>query len=87
MTPVATTKLSSKGQVVIPESIREKLRLEPGTSFIVMGDADVVILKRIALPSRAEFHALAENVRRRAREAGVRRSDVRNAIRAARRRG
>ncbi len=34
MADVATTKLSSKGQVVIPENIREKLRLEAGVQFV-----------------------------------------------------
>jgi len=44
MANVATTKLSSKGQVVIPENIRKKLKLEVGAQFVVLGDKDVVIL-------------------------------------------
>ena len=37
MESVATTRMSSKGQVVIPESLRQQLGLESGTRFIVMG--------------------------------------------------
>ena len=47
MATVATTKLSSKGQVVIPEDVRKALGLEVGAQFVVMGDGDLVILKRI----------------------------------------
>ena len=45
MEPVATTRLSSKGQVVIPQELRTRLGLEPGTRFVVLGEDDVVILK------------------------------------------
>jgi AbrB family looped-hinge helix DNA binding protein len=45
MTKPATTRMSSKGQVVIPERIRQQLRLQAGTQFVVVGDRDVVILK------------------------------------------
>ena len=38
MSSIATTKLSSKDQVVIPEEIRERLGLKPGTKFVVLGD-------------------------------------------------
>ena len=58
MANVATTKLSSKGQIVIPENIRKKLKLEVGAQFVVLGDKDVVILKKISPPSIDEFDAL-----------------------------
>ena len=38
MKAVTTTRLSSKGQVVIPEAIRRRLRLDPGAEFVVLGD-------------------------------------------------
>ncbi len=41
MSNVSTTKLSSKGQVVIPEDIRKKLNLKTGTRFVVVGDKDI----------------------------------------------
>lgn len=34
MVKPATTKLSSKGQAVIPEEIRRRMGLEPGAQFI-----------------------------------------------------
>ncbi|WP_371440183.1 AbrB/MazE/SpoVT family DNA-binding domain-containing protein, partial [Piscirickettsia salmonis] len=35
--------MSSKGQVVIPEEIRERLGLAAGVKFVVVGDKDTVI--------------------------------------------
>lgn len=87
MATVATTTLSSKGQVVIPEDVRNALGLEPGAQFVVMGDGDVVILKRIETPARSEFRALAAKARGQARRATLKPVDVRKAIRKARRRG
>ena len=45
MANVSTTKMSSKGQVVIPENIRKQLNLKAGAQFVVVGEKDVVILK------------------------------------------
>ena len=76
MVKFATTKMSSKGQVVIPEGIRKRLRLKAGSRFVVIGDRDVVILKEIAPPSMAEFDDLIVEARRSARRAGMRKSAV-----------
>ena len=58
MANISTTKMSSKGQVVIPEAIRKKLGLKSGDQFVVTGDKDVVILKSISPPSLDEFDDL-----------------------------
>jgi AbrB family looped-hinge helix DNA binding protein len=71
MKPFATTKMSSKGQVVIPESIRRKLKLEPGTRFVVVAEDDVVILKSITPPSMEEFDSVISKARQQAEEAGL----------------
>ncbi len=80
MANVATTKLSSKGQVVIPENIRKKLRLEVGVQFVVLGDKDVVILKKISPPSIDEFDILIRKARKAAKEVGLKKSDIEAAI-------
>ncbi len=76
MKSVATTKMSSKGQVVIPESIRKSLNLETGTKFVVVGEGDIVILKAIAPLSLKAFDSVIEKARQQAREAGLTESDV-----------
>jgi AbrB family looped-hinge helix DNA binding protein len=51
----ATTTLSAKGQVVIPEAIRERLGLKTGAQFVVVADRDVVTLKVLEPPAVSEF--------------------------------
>ena len=80
MSSIATTKLSSKGQVVIPEEIRERLGLKPGTQFVVLGDRGAVILKKISAPAIEQFDELVADARRAARKAGLRRSDITAAV-------
>ena len=70
-TTVSTTKMSSKGQVVIPEQIRAQLNLEAGSQFVVVGDKDVVILKRISAPTLSEFDGLIKQARSQAKIAGL----------------
>lgn len=73
---LATTKMSSRGQVVIPESIREQLGLEAGAQFIVVGQGDVVMLKVVTPPSTKEYSNLRKRLRKQARDAGLKRTDI-----------
>jgi len=84
MKTTATTKMSSKGQVVIPEDIRESLHLKPGSQFVVAGENDVVILKSITLPSMKDFDDLIKKARKQARAAGMKKSDIKSAVKKAR---
>ena len=84
MDTLATTRMSSKGQVVIPDSIRRQLDLKEGAQFLVIGDADVVILKVVTPPNIKEFNALIKQARRQARQARLRPKDISSAIAKAR---
>jgi AbrB family looped-hinge helix DNA binding protein len=85
MADLATTKMSSKGQVVIPEAIRKRLKLKSGSQFVVVGKGDVIILKTITPLALTEFDGLIAEARRQARKAGLKRSDIAGAIVRARR--
>lgn len=80
MANVSTTRMSSKGQVVIPENIRKQLNLKAGAQFIVVGEKDVVILKNIAPPSLDEFGAIIAEARKKGKQAGIKKSDICDAI-------
>ena len=80
MSDPATTTLSSKGQVVIPEEIRARLGLKPGAQFVVLGDKDVVIFKVLQAPAKRDFTALVHQARQAAKQSGLRRSDVTKAV-------
>jgi AbrB family looped-hinge helix DNA binding protein len=80
MEKAATTKMSSKGQVVIPEDIRKRLKLKPGAQFVVVGDKDVVILKNISPPAIDDFSELIAKARKIGKKAGLKKSDLKDAI-------
>jgi AbrB family looped-hinge helix DNA binding protein len=85
MGSAATTTLSSKGQVVIPEDIREQLGLEPGAQFVVIADRDVVIFKLLEPPSLKDFAALVSRARKVAKQTGMTQADITNAVKRVRR--
>lgn len=72
--------MSSKGQIVIPEEVRKRLGLKPGSQFVVVGNKDVVILKAISPPSMKEFDDLVAEARRQAKQIRMKRSDITAAI-------
>jgi len=86
MSELATTRMSSKGQVVIPEEIRKRLRLDAGIEFIVIGEGDAIILKAISTPPLGEFDALLKSAKQAARKANLRSSDIKNSVKRTRRR-
>lgn len=55
---VFTTKLSSKGQVVIPEQIRNAMGLKQGVQFVVLSKEDTLVLKTIEEPRINQFSSL-----------------------------
>jgi len=86
MGEIATTRLSTKGQVVIPESIREQLHLKAGTQFVVVAEGDVVVLKALSAPSMSDFDQVIDRARKEAVDAGLTPEDVETAVRSARKR-
>ena len=52
---MARTRLSSKGQVIIPKAVRERQGWQPGTELEVEDQGDVVVLRRAPLFPRTTF--------------------------------
>lgn len=75
------TSLSTKGQVVIPRSVRSNLSLRPGAKLMVMSDGDNILLKPLQAPKLAVFDRLIQASRDAACKTGMKRSDVALAIR------
>lgn len=77
---VETTRMSSKGQIVIPQDIREEVQVDEGTVFAVVGTKDTIILKKIATPSKEELikslKRMASEGRKRAELLGIKESDI-----------
>ncbi len=89
MTQVMTTKLSSKGQVVLPEALRQMYGWDSGTAFTVFAYKGSVIMQPIKTPTEdelaAEFEDAFAQARRQARDAGMTPADISAAIEDARR--
>ena len=46
--------LSTKGQLVVPQSIRDKLGLNAGDNFAIAGKKNIIILKKIKVKDQFE---------------------------------
>jgi AbrB family looped-hinge helix DNA binding protein len=84
MKKVSTTKISSKGQVVIPEQIRKSMGLQQGAEFVVVADKDAIILKTIQPPSVTGFSSLLKKATVQAKKAGLKKESIKKAIKKAR---
>jgi antitoxin PrlF len=75
------TSLSSRGQIVIPQSLREKMKLKEGEKFAIAGDDDTIVLRKIEQPSMNELLA---KIRAKVKASGITPADVEKAIRSVR---
>ncbi len=84
-----TTKMSSRGQVVIPESVRTLVSASEGTLFAVVGSRDTIVLKKICLPSKEalikDLKKIAQEGRKRLESKGLNESDIPDMVQRARR--
>jgi len=83
--PAETIKMSSRGQIVIPQDIREEIKASEGTIFSVVSAKDAIILKKISTPSKEdlikELWVIALEGRKRAERLGIKESDVPELVR------
>lgn len=85
MESIEITSVSSRGQIVIPQKIREKLHIHEGEKFIVMGKQNTILLKKLEVPSFKEFDKLLKKTRDFAKKKKLSRKDVEYAVKSSRR--
>jgi len=67
------TKVTSKGQVVIPSEIRKDLKLKEGSQLVVSNMGDLVLMKKVSIPDpKKEFEALTAFGKAFAKKKGIR---------------
>tara|TARA_Y100000310_G_scaffold329346_1_gene399006 strand:- start:513 stop:773 length:261 start_codon:yes stop_codon:yes gene_type:complete len=81
MAILETTSLSSRGQIVIPRGIRKKLSLHIGEKFVIVGEDDTILLKKMEMPSFKGFDNLLKRTTAFAKKKGIHPSDVKEAER------
>ena len=80
MDSVDITRLSSKGQIVLPQALREQMHLEEGARFMVMGTTDTIILKKLETPSPSQLKGLLKASRAYAKKAKLKQQDIKTVI-------
>jgi len=80
MTQFEIASVSSKGQVVIPGTIRKRLGIEAGSKLIVMTDGENVLMKCLKAPCLDTFQDLLEESRQAAAAAELAPAEVDQAL-------
>jgi AbrB family looped-hinge helix DNA binding protein len=73
---VSITKISSKGQIVIPSDIRRKLKVREGNLFVVSEQGDSICLKKIELPKVKTWEEATKPFRRAAKKSSFTKEDL-----------
>jgi len=76
---IDVTRISSKGQVVIPKPIRDSLKLMEGDRLIAYARGDLIIFKRLN-GGESILSLLSQPTREKMEEQGITRKDVEDAV-------
>ncbi|HLC33006.1 MAG TPA: AbrB/MazE/SpoVT family DNA-binding domain-containing protein [Candidatus Nanoarchaeia archaeon] len=75
------TKIGERGQVVIPQSFRDRLGINTGDKFMVLRRGDMLVLKPLKAPSSDEFESMLKKAEAHTKSHGIKQEDVNEAIR------
>jgi len=76
-------RLSTKGQVVIPKSVRDRLNLKEGDKLVAFTRRDMIVLRKIESEENI-LSILSQPVREKIKNLDITKEDVREAISSAR---
>ncbi|MCC7196989.1 AbrB/MazE/SpoVT family DNA-binding domain-containing protein [Candidatus Peregrinibacteria bacterium] len=74
------TSLSSKGQIVIPNSIRKELGIETGTKLIIFTEGSNLLIKPVTKPNLEKFKKLIKESREFVKKNKIKSSDLKRII-------
>ncbi|MBI2147118.1 hypothetical protein HYU19_01415 [Candidatus Woesearchaeota archaeon] len=78
-------KMSPKGQLVVPQGIREQEDFNPGDRFVPFAVKEGVLFKKVEIDAKKEFEKLSKDIQQRFKKKGVTEEDVNEAVRWSRR--
>jgi len=84
MSTIEITSMSTKGQVVIPASMRKKLNIGSGSKMIVVQEGNNILLKPIESPVQNEFKEIIQLAEKLTQELALSEADIDEAIKVAR---
>ena len=74
------TTVSSKGQIVIPQKIRELLKIREGTPFLIETRNESIVIKKINLPKIKSWKESTADFKKAAAKAKFTKEDLEKAI-------
>ena len=81
---IEISKITSKGQIVIPQEIRERKGIKEGERFLVFDSDDSIIFKRIknleAKKNLIEFEKVFKSMWKTAKEKNISKKDIEKEI-------
>jgi AbrB family looped-hinge helix DNA binding protein len=84
MENIEVTSVSSRGQVVIPQGLRDRMKIHTGEKFVVIGEGNTIVLKKLEMPTFSGVDKLLKRTREFAKKKGIKESDIERAIKQAR---
>ncbi len=84
MESIEITSVSSRGQVVIPRRIREKLNLQEGEKFVVIGEKNTIVFTKLDVPSFNGFEKLLKKTQDHAKKYNLTEKDIEESIKESR---
>ena len=78
------TKLSAKGQVVIPKDLRNRLNLKEGDTLLVYSTDSMLVIRKVT-KQETILSIIAEPIRKKIKRLGITRKVLNKAIEQARR--
>lgn len=80
-------KMSPKGQLVVPQEIREKEGFVAGDRFIPFQIKEGILFKRVKIPDiKMEFESLSKEIQKQLQARKIKENEIKEAIKWARKR-
>ena len=76
--------VGERGQLVIPQSLRDEMGVHKGDKFMVLRKGDMLVLKKIQAPSKEEFENMIKKAHDHAKKHNLTPNDLDEAIKKAR---
>ena len=79
-------KMSSKGQLVVPQNIREIEHFTPGERFVAFPVENGVLFKKVKIPKvEAQFKKISEEIEEQFKKQNIKKGDITEAVKWAKR--
>lgn len=59
---MATARLSSKSQIVLPAAIRRKLKIQPGDELEITAENDAIVIRKVTISATNALDALGSDL-------------------------